>query len=93
MTSSFPKRETMRRTPFLSTEQSLDLVAALVLGAVVMPRRDAIRMGRNDRRYAEVERQSPGFVALDAKQAGRPCLSWTVRPSLDLLGNVSGGGS
>lgn len=49
---------------FESAEQPLDLIAPLVHGSVVFPRRDAILLGRNDRNKAQIKCQLPRLVAL-----------------------------
>ena len=48
---------------FEPSEESLDLVALLVEGAVVFLRLDAVGLGRNHRHHSEAEHQLPGFVA------------------------------
>jgi hypothetical protein len=49
---------------FESSEQAFDLVALLVESAVVLPRFDAVGLGRNDRDHAQAEHQLSGFLAL-----------------------------
>ena len=48
---------------FEPTQESLDLIAFLVQGAVVLPGVDAVGLGRNHRDHAETEHQLPGFIA------------------------------
>lgn len=48
---------------FEAAKQPLDFVAALVHGPVVLPRGEAIVLGRNDGDEAEVERQLSGVVS------------------------------
>src|SRR5258708_7682593 len=47
---------------FQSPEQSLDLVASLVHGAIVFPCIDSIALGRNHRNEVQIQRQLSGFV-------------------------------
>jgi Group II intron, maturase-specific domain len=55
-------REDAAKT-FESAEQPFDLIAPLVHGAVVFPRRDTIFLGRNKGDEAKIERQLPRLVA------------------------------
>src|SRR5206468_8502388 len=45
------------------TEQPFDLIASLVHGAVVLPRRDAVLLGWNHGDKPKIERVLPGLVA------------------------------
>src|ERR1017187_6714629 len=45
------------------SEQPLDLIALLVKRTVVLPRLDAVGLGRNDGDHAEAEHKLSGFVA------------------------------
>ncbi len=77
MTSSFSKREKMRRKPSKSAEQALDLVAPPVEPAIVGPGAEAGGFGRHDRLEAELQHQLPGLVACigaihDHRQSLRP---------------------
>ena len=60
---------------FEPTKQSLDFVAPVVHGAVVLPNGDAVLLGRHDGDEAKVERQLPGvvsFVGSVHQQMNRP---------------------
>ena len=48
---------------FEAAEQSLDLVALLVKGSVVVPGLDTIGLGRNHRKHAQVEHQLSCLIA------------------------------
>jgi hypothetical protein len=45
------------------SEEALDLISLLVKRPVILPRLDAIGLGRNYRDHAEAEHQLPGFIA------------------------------
>ena len=60
--SSFSNREKIRRKPLRPRKQPFDLIASLVHGAVVFPRRDAILLGWNDGDEPKIERELPGLV-------------------------------
>jgi hypothetical protein len=62
-TSSFSKREKMRRNPFKRRKQALDLVSLLVEFAIIIPGFAPIRFGGNDRNHVQLQHQLPGFIA------------------------------
>src|SRR5829696_1564880 len=48
---------------FESAEQSFDLVALLVKGAIVLPGLQPVALRRDYRNHAQIEHQLPGFIS------------------------------
>ena len=74
-------------------EQPFDLVAPLVHGAVVLPRRDPVLLGWHHRDQAEVERQLPSLIAFVRpvhQQVHRPRRSAPPAQEFAPLGRIVG---
>ena len=93
MTSSFSNRREDSPKTLESAEQAFDLIASLVHGAIVFPRRDPILFGRNNRDEPKIECELPGFISFVCpihQQMQRPGSLTQIAEQLATLGRIVG---